>query len=44
MSDDSARWRRERTARKNAERLLEAKSRELFEANEGLRRLNLSLD
>jgi len=36
-----ARYLRERTAREEAERLLEAKSRELFEANENLERLVL---
>jgi len=39
-----ARWQRERTARKEAERLLEAKSLELFEANQRLQRLNESLE
>jgi len=38
------RWRRERDARKRAEALLEQKSRELFEAGEELRRLNVSLE
>ena len=35
---------RERASRKEAERLLEAKARELWERNEELRRLNSSLD
>ncbi len=38
------RWKRERKARKRAEELLEQKSRELFEASEELRRLNVSLE
>jgi two-component system CheB/CheR fusion protein len=38
------RWHRERTARKRAEELLEAKSRELYATNEKLRRLNETLE
>ncbi len=45
---DEARWRsrvqRERSARKEAERLLEAKSIELYEANEALRKLAADLE
>ena len=47
MSDSGSyvgRWERERRARKRAEELLEQKSRELFEANEKLRRMNLNLE
>jgi len=38
------RWQRERAARKRAEELLEAKSRELYAVNEELRRLNATLE